>query len=71
MVSGIHYNFQLSPDLITRLFRLQNEYQSAVDFQNDLYLKMAKNFLRYQWILLYLLAATPTVESAYFKDGSR
>ncbi|MDY0685193.1 bifunctional glutamate--cysteine ligase/glutathione synthetase [Pasteurella multocida] len=70
MVSGIHYNFQLSPDLITRLFRLQNEYQSAVDFQNDLYLKMAKNFLRYQWILLYLLAATPTVESAYFKDGS-
>lgn len=42
MVSGIHYNFQLSPDLITRLFRLQNEYQSAVDFQNDLYLKMAK-----------------------------
>ncbi|HED4429414.1 TPA: bifunctional glutamate--cysteine ligase/glutathione synthetase [Pasteurella multocida] len=70
MVSGIHYNFQLSPDLITRLFRLQNEYQSAVDFQNDLYLKMAKNFLRYQWILLYLLAATPTVESAYFKDCS-
>ncbi|HDX1178362.1 TPA: bifunctional glutamate--cysteine ligase/glutathione synthetase [Pasteurella multocida] len=70
MVSGIHYNFQLSPDLIARLFRLQNEYQSAVDFQNDLYLKMAKNFLRYQWILLYLLAATPTVESAYFKDGS-
>ncbi|URJ84526.1 bifunctional glutamate--cysteine ligase/glutathione synthetase [Pasteurella multocida] len=70
MVSGIHYNFQLSPDLITGLFHLQNEYQSAVDFQNDLYLKMAKNFLRYQWILLYLLAATPTVESAYFKDGS-
>ncbi|MDC4234753.1 bifunctional glutamate--cysteine ligase/glutathione synthetase [Pasteurella multocida] len=70
MVSGIHYNFQLSPDLIARLFRLQNEYQSAVDFQNDLYLKMAKNFLRYQWILLYLLAATPTVEAAYFKDGS-
>ncbi|XWY19610.1 bifunctional glutamate--cysteine ligase/glutathione synthetase [Bisgaard Taxon 45] len=70
MVSGIHYNFQLSPDLIQRLFALQSDYQSAVDFQNDLYLKMAKNFLRYQWILLYLLAATPTVESAYFKEGS-
>ncbi|MGC7560934.1 bifunctional glutamate--cysteine ligase GshA/glutathione synthetase GshB [Pasteurella sp. PK-2025] len=70
MVSGIHYNFQLSPELIQRLFALQNEYKSAVDFQNVLYLKMAKNFLRYQWILLYLLAATPTVESSYFKDGS-
>lgn len=70
MVSGIHYNFQLSPELVQRLFSLQNEYKSAVDFQNDLYLKMAKNFLRYQWILLYLLSATPTVESVYFKDGS-
>ena len=52
MVSGIHYNFQLDADLIQTLFKAQTEYQSAVEFQNDLYLKMAKNFLRYQWILL-------------------
>lgn len=52
MVSGIHYNSQLDGDLIHTLFRLQNEYRSAVEFQNDLYLKMAK-FLRYQWVLLY------------------
>lgn len=70
MVSGIHYNFQLDPDLIQRLFKLQDKYQSAVEFQNDLYLKMAKNFLRYQWILLYLLSATPTVDADYFKEGS-
>ena len=30
---------------------------------------MAKNFLRYQWILLYLLSATPIVDKNYFKDG--
>ncbi|WP_040975556.1 bifunctional glutamate--cysteine ligase GshA/glutathione synthetase GshB [Necropsobacter massiliensis] len=70
MVSGIHYNFQLSPELINTLFALQHRYQSAVDFQNDLYLKMAKNFLRYQWVLLYLLSATPTVDADYFKQGS-
>ena len=69
MVSGIHYNFQLDADLIQTLFKAQSEYQSAVDFQNDLYLKMAKNFLRYQWILLYLLSATPIVDKNYFKDG--
>ena len=44
--------------------------QSAVDFQNDFYLKIAKNFLRYQWILLYLFSATPTVEEKYFRDNS-
>ncbi|WP_032091860.1 bifunctional glutamate--cysteine ligase GshA/glutathione synthetase GshB [Necropsobacter rosorum] len=70
MVSGIHYNFQLAPDLIRALFKAQHDYQSAVDFQNDLYLKMAKNFLRYQWVLLYLLSATPTVDGDYFKQGS-
>lgn len=70
MVSGIHYNFQLDAEFIQKLFDAQNEYKSAVDFQNDLYLKMARNFLRYQWILLYLLSATPTVDANYFRDGS-
>lgn len=70
MVSGIHYNFQLAPEFIQALFKLQDKEQSAVRFQNDLYLKMAKNFLRYQWVLLYLLAATPTVQDNYFKQGN-
>lgn len=70
MVSGIHYNFQLSPDLINTLFHLQNECTDKIAFQNTLYLKMAKNFLRYQWVILYLFAASPTVEATYFKNGS-
>ncbi|MFZ7235159.1 bifunctional glutamate--cysteine ligase GshA/glutathione synthetase GshB [Avibacterium gallinarum] len=70
MVSGIHYNFQLDPEFIQALFKLQDKEQSAVRFQNDLYLKMAKNFLRYQWVMLYLLAATPTVQDNYFKQGN-
>ena len=70
MVSGIHYNFQIDPKFIDALFHAQNETQSAVDFQNNFYLKIAKNFLRYQWILLYLFSATPTVEEKYFRDNS-
>ena len=70
MVSGIHYNFQLNADFIQTLFKAQREYKSAVDFQNVLYLKMAKNFQRYQWILLYLLSATPTVDENYFNGSA-
>ena len=70
MVSGIHYNFQIDPKFIDALFHAQNETQSAVDFQNNFYLKIAKNFLRYQWILLYLFSATPTVEEKYFRGHS-
>ena len=70
MVSGIHYNFQIDPKFIDALFHAQNETQSAVDFQNKFYLKIAKNFLRYQWILLYLFSTTPTVEEKYFRGNS-
>lgn len=70
MVSGIHYNFQIDPKFIDALFHAQNETQNAVDFQNNFYLKIAKNFLRYQWILLYLFSATPTVEEKYFRGNS-
>ena len=66
MVSGIHYNFQLSPEFVKAVFSLQNEYAALKDFQNALYMKLANNFLRYQWILVYLLAATPMVEANYF-----
>ena len=65
MVSGIHYNFQLSPEFVKAVFSLQNEYAALKDFQNALYMKLANNFLRYQWILVYLLAATPMVEANY------
>lgn len=69
MISGIHYNFQLSDEFIDRLFALQKEYQDPIAFRNDLYLKLGKNFLRYQWILVYLFAASPSVESAFFNRG--
>ncbi|MDH2927716.1 bifunctional glutamate--cysteine ligase GshA/glutathione synthetase GshB [Lonepinella koalarum] len=69
MVSGIHYNFQLDAELVKTLFNAQNEIQSEVEFQNNLYLKIAKNFLRYQWVLLYLLSASPMVDDDYFKHG--
>ncbi|OOF41463.1 bifunctional glutamate--cysteine ligase/glutathione synthetase [Rodentibacter rarus] len=70
MVSGIHYNFQLDTEFVDALFNSQNEQKSAVDFQNDLYLKIAKNFLRYQWVLLYFFSATPTVDKKYFRGSS-
>lgn len=69
MVSGIHYNFQLSSEFIEAA-RLASGEKNKTFYQNQIYLKLAKNFLRYQWILLYLLAASPTVDANYFKEGS-
>lgn len=70
MVSGIHYNFQISPELIDKLFALQSEYREKQAFQSAVYMKLANNFLRYQWILVYLLSASNTVDSHYFGEKS-
>ena len=66
MVSGIHYNFQISPEFVRTVFEAQTTYADLKDFQNALYMKLANNFLRYQWIPLYLLAASPMVDLQYF-----
>lgn len=70
MVSGIHYNFQLSETFVATIFALQTEYQDEIPFRNALYMKLANNFLRYQWILVYLLSATNTVQPQYFGQNS-
>lgn len=63
-MSGIHYNVELGKDLVATLFEESN-YDSLVRFKNDLYLKLAQNFLRYRWLLTYLYGASPIAEEGF------
>ncbi|MCR5492717.1 MAG: bifunctional glutamate--cysteine ligase GshA/glutathione synthetase GshB [Streptococcus sp.] len=63
-MSGIHYNVELGKDLVATLFEESN-YGSLVHFKNDLYLKLAQNFLRYRWLLTYLYGASPIAEEGF------
>ncbi len=67
-MSGIHYNFELGKELIQQLFQLSG-YDNLVAFKNDLYLKLAQNFLHYRWFLTYLYGATPLAEEGFLKDA--
>ncbi|AIL32623.1 bifunctional glutamate--cysteine ligase GshA/glutathione synthetase GshB [Basilea psittacipulmonis] len=71
MVSGIHYNFQIDPFVTEQIFQKQEKYSHYLDFNNAFYLKIAKNFFRYQWVLVYLLSASPTVDPAYFSSFNK
>ncbi|SFB85895.1 glutamate-cysteine ligase /glutathione synthase [Alkalibacterium subtropicum] len=59
MISGVHYNFSFTPEFLDKI----NEYVQTEDnldeWCNDLYLKMSRNYLRYQWVLTYLFGASP------------
>ena len=64
-ISGIHYNMELGKDLVTALFRVSSHHSLKV-FKNDLYLKLARNFLRFRWILTYLYGAAPLAETGFY-----
>ena len=63
-ISGIHYNMELGPDLIQALFKV-SDYKNIRLFKNDLYLKLAQNFLRFRWFLTYLYGAAPIAEEGF------
>ncbi|RRK11143.1 hypothetical protein D1831_04145 [Lactiplantibacillus garii] len=60
MLSGLHFNFELAPQLVTAMFARQNEYGTLAEFRNALYLHVAQNYLRYRWLITYRYGATPT-----------
>ena len=66
-MSGIHYNIELGKDLVQLLFA-ESGYSSLTAFRNALHLKLAQNFLRYQWLLTYLYGASPLAEPGFLKE---
>lgn len=65
LISGIHYNFQINPRTEREAFMKQNDYSSSFEFNNDLYMKLARNYFRYRWLITYALGATPYVAPNY------
>lgn len=68
MVSGIHFNFEFSIELVQQLFAAQAEYATIEEFKNILYMKVARNYLRYRWLITYLFGASPVSEMGYFNE---
>ena len=70
MVSGIHFNFEFGDELLRTLFSHQEEFQDFSEFKTELYLKTARNFMRYRWMITYLFGASPMSAKNYFLDES-
>ena len=67
MVSGIHYNFQLDDNFMEKISTIMKK--DLVSTKNEVYLKLARQFIRYQWLLIYLYGASPLAEDKYFTNG--
>ena len=65
LISGIHYNFSLNDDVLNKLYENSSKNEDFKTFKDNLYLKIVRNYLRYRWLLIYLLGSTGVVHSSY------
>lgn len=71
MVSGIHYNIELGADLLNWLYERSGTELSYWDFKNVAYFKIARQYVRYQWLMSYLFGASPLANRGYPAEGLR
>lgn len=69
MISGLHFNFEFPTVLVEELYQHQSEVTDFKCFKNILYLKTARNYLHYRWLITYLFGASPVAESNYFESN--
>ncbi|MGM9927567.1 MAG: bifunctional glutamate--cysteine ligase GshA/glutathione synthetase GshB [Bacillus sp. (in: firmicutes)] len=65
LISGIHVNFSFGDAFWEALYRTDHQARSMREFKDDLYLKLTRNYLRYHWLLIYLLGATNTIHRTF------
>lgn len=63
-LSGIHVNYSFHEELLRQDFQRSGQ-SSYIDYQNNLYLTLAKRVAAYGWILTAITAASPLLDSSY------
>lgn len=64
-LSGIHYNFSFQESFLKKLYQVMDSGVSYQEFKNRVYLKVARNFLKYRWLVIYLTGASPFFHQTY------
>lgn len=67
LISGIHYNFSFEDDFLIDLKETLGDKRSFREFKDDVYLKMSRNLLRYNWLLVYVFGASIGSHESYSK----
>ena len=71
LLSGIHYNFSFSDEFLEKLYNEVYDganFEDLKSFKNYTYLKIARNYLRYGWFIIYLLGASSPIHETYKKE---
>ena len=68
LISGIHFNFSFSETFINKLYENSGMNTDYKSYKDSIYLKVARNYLRYRWLIIYLLGGTATLHESYIDE---
>ena len=68
LLSGIHYNFSFDERFLRKLHETLGQGEAYKDFKDAIYFRIARNLLRYRWLLIYLTGASPVFDKTYIEE---
>ncbi|MCF7791960.1 MAG: bifunctional glutamate--cysteine ligase GshA/glutathione synthetase GshB [Victivallales bacterium] len=68
ILSGIHFNFSFNENFLRKSYELTKQKQTYGEFKNGVYLKTARNYTKYRWLIVYLLGASPAAHKSYLNE---
>jgi glutamate--cysteine ligase len=71
LLSGIHYNFSFSNEFMHSLFEATDKKLSYREFNDEVYLKVARLYLKYSWLVIYFFGANSVAHESYMTCATR
>ena len=68
MISGVHFNFSFTDEFLEKLQKIEKSDLSFKEFKNNVYLKIARNYLRYCWLIIYLTGCSIGSHKTFSND---
>ena len=68
MISGVHFNFSFADESVEKLYEIIGSDLDFKEFKNEIYLKIARNYLRYCWLIIYLTGCSIGSHGTFSKD---
>ena len=69
-ISGVHFNYSLAEEFWPVFQDEEDDAGCLQDFVADKYFALIRNFLRYEWLVLYLFGSSPAVCKSFLTGSA-
>ena len=71
LLSGVHFNFSFSDKFLNLMYCANPDNLSFREFRDQVYLKVARYYLKFCWLVIYLTGANSVAHESYIACSKR